>query len=584
MVRQSNSENNNSGEHKVLVIGLDSATMNVIKPWVEDGQLPNLARFFREGTCGLLESVPNVNSAPAWSSIATGKNPGKHGIFWFVEDKPEQYSFEYVNATFRREKTVWQLLSDAGFRVGVVNVPISYPADAINGFMIAGIDAPGINSDGCCHPPHLLSSLRQELGEYVIEPGIPSLLKAGRFDDAVEQLSFTIHQRLAYTKHLASEGAWDFLFVVFTSLDSAQHFFWKYMQPEQFKVDEEERDLYRSVILNVHKQLDEAIGELITLAGENATVMILSDHGMKATDCRIQVLPYWLEYLGYLKFQRGVLNDRSVRSITRRTIFEFLGLLYRQVDKRFTRETKLRLARMFPTLRRLVEVQNSYADIDWSATRAYSNGTRPEIWINLKGRQPQGIVEPGAEYDRLCEEIAAKLMSAQDPVTGESYVERVSRREELYSGKYVSKSPDLVVRWHRGGWIDNLRLGDKTAKEIKQFLSRTDPIISLGTGHHDPSGILLLKGPEIQAGRELQAAHLLDVTPTILYLMGQPVLRDMDGRVLTEAINPDCLARRPVTIVDPDDKDDIPHQPEHVFTPEDEAIVSERLRGLGYID
>src|SRR3972149_5948592 len=114
---------------RVLVIGIDAATMDLVRPWAEAGQLPAFARLFREGTQGLLRSVPNRNSAAAWTSMMTGKNPGKHGIFFFTEYQEGSFDYSYVNASYRDGVTLWRLLSDAGLQVGVINVPMTYPAE-----------------------------------------------------------------------------------------------------------------------------------------------------------------------------------------------------------------------------------------------------------------------------------------------------------------------------------------------------------------------------------------------------------------------------------------------------------------------
>jgi hypothetical protein len=204
----------------------------------------------------------------------------------------------------------------------------------------------------------------------------------------------------------------------------------------------------------------------------------------------------------------------------------FLPILYRQVYRRSSRDIKLRLAQMFPKMRTALEIHMQTGMIDWSRSKAYANGKRSEIWINLKGRQPQGIVEPGREYDELCFDIDNQLRAARDPVTGEPYVERVFRREEVYKGPFVYLAPDLLVRWHRGGWIDN-------------------------------------------------------IAPTIFYLMGLPVPSDMDGRVLTEIIEPYILSSRPVRKAEV--KTDATDE-RHIFNQEDEEIIAERLRGLGYVD
>ena len=219
-------------QSKVLVIGIDGGTLDVIRPHL--GVLPNLARFFQEGVSGSLRSVPNRNSAPAWSSMITGKNPGKHGIFWFTEPKENSYEVCYVNGSFRKEAAVWDILSAAGKRVGVINVPLTYPAGEVNGFLVAGIDTPMIGAERFTYPPSLSVEIQEQVGEYIVEPGTPSSLKAGRYEEAVERLYKTVDQRAAAAKHLMTTKEWDFFMVVFTATDSAQHFFWKYMYPEYY--------------------------------------------------------------------------------------------------------------------------------------------------------------------------------------------------------------------------------------------------------------------------------------------------------------------------------------------------------------
>lgn len=566
---------------RVLMIGLDSATLDLIDPLVKAGELPNFERLMREGAWGQLESVPNMNSAPAWSSIVTGKNPGKHGVFWFVEDDPQRYTFQYINASFRTAEPIWCHLSRANRQVGVMNVPISYPAEHVRGFLIAGLDAPSTHAAGFCHPPDLVARLRRKLGEYVTEPGVPSLMKAGKTDEAVRMLRWTITQRLGYARHLMTEEPWDFFFVVFTALDSAQHFFWKYMQPDHFQVPPEEQDAYGQVIPDVYRMLDAAIGELVGLAGPDAFVIVLSDHGMGSTDGRNKLLPYWLESLGLLTLKDEQSKPSSLLRRGRETTMGLLADLYRGADRRLNRDVKMWLAKRFPKLRRATEAHLQVGRIVWPRTTAYANGKRSEIWINLKGRQRQGIVEPGREYEDLCAFIAEQLSGARDPLSGEPYVERVYRREEVYDGPWVDRSPDLIVRWHPGGRIDNFRFGGRTGAEIKDVVKYLDPIFELGSGHHTPYGIMLLHGRGIQAGVRIEGAQVYDVSPTLLYLMGLPIPADMDGRVLAEAIESRFLATRPVERVDAAPMETGGRTG---YTSAEEEIVSERLRNLGYVE
>jgi len=144
---------------------LDGATFKVITPWVKEGKLPTLAKIMEKGAWGELESTIHPLSPQAWASFMTGKNPGKHGIFEFVEHKPHSYDLRYVNGASVQGKKLWDILSDAGKRVCVINVPFTYPPNKVNGYLIAGLDAPGPHSN-FCHPPELMAELTQKFGQY----------------------------------------------------------------------------------------------------------------------------------------------------------------------------------------------------------------------------------------------------------------------------------------------------------------------------------------------------------------------------------------------------------------------------------
>ena len=171
-----------SSHPRLLIIGLDGATFDLIRPWAAAGKLPNIARLMETGVSAPLRSVPNQNSAPAWSSYATGKNPGKHGIFYFDERIEGTYNKRYLNGGFRQGESWWMIASRYGKVVGVINVPMSFPAEPVKGVMLAGLDAPSVDSPGFGYPPELMRELQTNVGEYTIEPGLPSYMKMGRKD------------------------------------------------------------------------------------------------------------------------------------------------------------------------------------------------------------------------------------------------------------------------------------------------------------------------------------------------------------------------------------------------------------------
>lgn len=558
---------------RILVIGVDGADPDFLSTWVSEGRLPNLGRFLQEGAYGKLESVPNFNSAPAWSSMVTGMNPGKHGVFWFGQYKPQTYEYTYINASFRHGDALWDIFSKAGRHVGVINVPISYPATEVNGFLIAGVDAPGTDDDRFAFPPDLVSALRGELGEYLIEPGMPGFHKAGRLDEGIARMHHTLETRRAYASHLMKTHPWDFFMAVFTTVDSAQHFFWKYARPEGFAVDESERQKYEHVIRDIYVHQDEIVGELVELAGPSTAVFIVSDHGA-GIGGNARILPLWLEHLGMLRYK-----ERSETG-PRQALFRALAGGYRFVDKHFEREFKLRLARTFPGLRLKTEAHMSFSQIDWAGTKAFTDGKRPDIWINLKGRFPLGTVEPGTQYDEVCEAIREQFSAMTDLRTGRSAVNCVLRKEEVYHGPYLDLAPDLIVQWEPDMPVEAILLGNTSGADLLRGAPARRRL-SGGSGGHGRYGILLAKGPQVTRGHDIGVADIKDVAPTVLYLSGLAVPAYMDGRVVEEMFDDGFLSQRPVRLAEDIMQVEAETAP---YTEEEEKTIGDRLRGLGYVD
>ena len=557
--------------NKVLVIGVDGATFDLIKPWASEGKLPAFSQMLEEGAHGFLKSVPNTNSASAWPSFATGNNPGKHGIFYFDEPIFGTYQRRYLNGSFRKSKAIWNYVNDAGKKVGVINVPMSYPAELINGFMIAGIDSPGTWSKRFCCPPDLIKQLEPILGKYIIEPGIPQLIKAGKKDAAVNLLLKTEDARRRYAKHLMIHFPWDLFIVVFTATDAVQHFFWKDMDPTHPEHKGEEFRRYGDSIFRIYQNIDTAISDLLSAAG-NATVFIMSDHGAGFNQRGAEYLNLWLSEIGLLKFK----ETRDWR----RMFIGTSGALYNYIDKHFSRETKLRLIKLLPGMRERIEAATAYQQIDWPATKAYSDGARDEIWINIKGREPNGIVQPGEDYERLRDFIIENLMSVKDIRSGEPVVRRACRREEIYHGQYVQKAPDIMVQWRQDFVISGLKShGSKIQPAHKAYSARKSPLFS---GGHRKNGIAIIRGPHIKRTHNFGTAEIVDLVPTILYLLGLPVPKEMDGRIIQGAINEQYKELHPPVYR----RIDTEYQAlsEEDYSPEDAEKIWDKLKGMGYID
>ena len=552
---------------RMLIVGLDGATFDLIHPWVSEGRLPVMGGLLANGCSAPLRSVPNMNSAPAWSSFATGLNPGKHGVFHFTERLSGTYRWRAINGSHRRGLAFWGLLSRSGHRVGVINVPMTYPARPLNGFLIAGLDTPGVDSPGFTYPQTLAAEMQAAVGEYIVEPGLPGLMSAGQYDEAIRMLKAGVRQRLAHALWLADHFQPDLLLVVFTATDTAQHFFWHAMDPTHPAHTPQEKQRFGQVICDIYATLDQAIGQLME-ATVPEIVMLVSDHGSGLNQRGYDYLRPWLVETGMLAY---VQRESSFRRLGRRAGER----AYSWINHRFSREVKLRLARRLPGLRARVESAIRLGGIDWPRSQAFCTGASDDLYINLAGREPEGIVRPGDQYEKVRTRLVEWLSETVDPVSGAPAVCQVKRREEVYWGPEVHRSPDLLVEWRRERVLGGLLTPGFQAVTAK---SVPDPI---QTGGHRRDGVLVLAGRDISSHANLQSPSILDVAPTVLYLYGQAVPSDADGRVLTEAIAPEFLAAQPLqqggSVLD--DRSEALQE----YEAEDGTIVEERLRGLGYL-
>jgi predicted AlkP superfamily phosphohydrolase/phosphomutase len=212
----------------------------------------------------------------------------------------------------------------------------------------------------------------------------------------------------------------------------------------------------------------------------------------------------------------------------------------------------------------------SFLDIDWSKTKAYSFGVWAPIYINLEGREPEGVIKPGKEYENLRDFLVDELYKLKDPETNEKIVNKVYKREELYTGPYADGAPDIMF----------MPKDTYTAFGDFEFLSSSIVSPSYWSGAHRMNGIIVMNGPCVKEGVTIENAQLIDVAPTILYLIDLPIPSDMDGKVLTEAIKPSYLVLNPVRY---EDAETGIMPIEFKMTREEEQIVKERLRRLGYI-
>lgn len=474
---------NRSGKEKVLVVGLDGANLDLIKLWSREGKLPAFKKLLQEGSYGYLESTIPTITIPAWNCLASGKNPGKIGIFSFVHKAYGTYDFRIYQSLVEREGCIWDILSDYGKKVLILNATNILHAYKTRGYMVAGCLC--IQEEKLTYP----RNLRDELYNAGYQRDIMDLETLGALSDrehSRRHKEITEKQCKALFHFL--EKNWDFGFFVLNELDRVQHRFWD----------------QKNILLTHYQNIDRNLKKLLdSLERKNdeAIVLIVSDHGFGPNE-RSFFINEWLLRKGLLKVEKIPLLEfgKSIISVLKKPrVLKMLRPLMRFSPIRLLYQSVLFL----PIGR---------TPILWNETKAFSYATWGTIYINLSGREPKGLVK-AEEYEILRSEIIEGLRE----LSVKAY-----RREELYHGEYLELAPDIIIQTDENVNFISGRVGYG-----KDFLK------GFGGAHARLNGTFIAWGPNIKKNFEMNA-KLYDVAPTILNMFGIPIPKDMDGRVLKE--------------------------------------------------
>ena len=527
---------------QVAIIGLDAATFDVMLPLVEEGKLPNLARLMERGTWGPLRSTYPPISAPAWVSCLTGKAPGKHGLFDFRHYDPRNYSSrgKLVNSSDFSGSTIFDIISEKGMKVGAFRVPLTYPAWPVNGFMVSGQPTPD-RRKAYTFPEHLSA----EIGD---------LHQEGKLKD------FQYFENDLYREHIQKDLAChfdaalnlltnygadlDLFMMVVNALDAAQHRFWKYHDPQYAFSDPASIAQYGEVVRDCYRQADEGVGRILEKLPADALVLVMSDHGGRLRPHRTVDFNHWLSSMGLLNLQVPAHAQT------------WWGRM------------RNRVMRTSPT--------GPPGEIDWSCTKAYRFPMYPPvdgIEINKVNRQPNGCVRD--EYDQVRDAILSEVVKMRDPLTGDPIVLKAWRREEVFSGKYLERIPDIVLLLD-----DRYEGGSNPGGSLVTL--KTEGDYDVWNGYHSMDGILIASGPIIRPGRKLGKAEIMDIAPTALYAMNQPIHEDMDGKVLLDIFSESHASQHPVQTVPARDPET--SEQKYVLSREEESDMKKKLKILGYME
>ncbi|OQY23246.1 MAG: hypothetical protein B6I35_04075 [Anaerolineaceae bacterium 4572_32.2] len=559
-------------KHKVLVIGLDGATFDILTPLVQQGLMPNLAALMEQGCWGKLSSTIPPFTAAAWSSFITGKNPGRHGVLSF-RYKRDRFNYDVRGSGFvdaqRFDQTLWEILSAAGKQIGAVNVPLTYPARPVNGYMVTGMLTP-LSAEQFTYPAEFARTLQLDQ-DYVIDVDFirdEENFRVRGFPPKAEmiaQVSNMSRVRAQVCARLLRDEPWDFFMVVFTGTDRVMHFFWDDLAA--IVADGGANDPIQQKVQGYFRELDDGIGQLTGLAGPSTTVLLLSDHGFGPAQTKRFFVNVWLEQL-------GLLRPRGAEGI--------LDLEYWRTRIGRHKRLKALVRRLLPASaqeKATTATQSASKEImDWSKTSAYLAPIYFHVCgveINLAGARREGIVPPGAEYEALRDRIVRAARELKDPQSGQPIVETAARREELYDGPYVDQFPDVILVLNP----DYIGVPSLAGSSLVEPHDPTRP------GEHRQDGIFIAAGPATISQGDLTNMCLLDTPPTIMYAMGLPVPSSFDGRVLQEIFDPAYLTANPIQRQDLSLLQQAAGQQETPsYSQTEETEIEQRLRGLGYIE
>jgi adenylyl-sulfate kinase len=515
-------------QRKVAVIGLDCVPPSLIfEEWGDD--LPTLRALMTHGTWGPLRSTDPPITIPAWTTITTGKDPGELGLYGFRNRQGNDYrEMVTVNSSHIKVPRVWSYLEEADKPSILLGIPQTYPPEPHYGITISGFPVP----DSCSeftYPRELVAELPSIAGgEYLLDVRD---FRTRAKDSLLSDMYSMVERRFRIAGDFLLHKAWEFFMMVEIAPDRLHHGFWRYLD-----TNHQGRDLgspYGNVIKNFYKFLDSRIGSLLALLGDETTVMVVSDHGARTSVGGV-CINEWLIRNGFLVLRQ---SPRAETPLT-------------------------------PDL------------VDWSRTAAWSEGGYyARIFLNVKGREPEGFVEP-PHYEELREELASRLRQMTDE-NGQPFENRVLKPQEIYHD-CCNVPPDLMVYFDG---LSRRSIGTVGHGEIL----RSPNTHGLDDANHDPFGIFIMtRMSDLRAGtrrsKRVERVSCIDVTPTILREFGVPVPADLRGNPVNIDADEDTPYREDSLLLSSTVSTQPATKHEAVgFTAEEEEMVKKRLMELGYV-
>ncbi|MGD9497099.1 MAG: alkaline phosphatase family protein [Armatimonadota bacterium] len=553
----------------LLVIGIDGANPELIERLTSTGQMPVLRSLMRHGVYGRLEPAPNCGPICAWSSLLTGVNPGKHGVWDLRNLVPESYEWQPAHARLLRAPTLAQILTDRGKEVGTLFVPMTYPAREAEWTTIAGWLAPSVDAPGFAQPRRAASMAARRLQGVPLAVQLGGYAAAGRYEPGLELALQALQAKVGLAQEMLADRSWDMLMVSITELDRVLRWYWHVHDRHHPDHREDTRSAGPDPVVRMHAEVDAAVGRLIEGLRPSDHLLVLSPYGVGVNSRAAACVPELMSHLDLLitRSAAGGLWHGFTRAVAGATDATF-GLLRRLLPGR--------LADLVPVAAdeggatRIAEV-DPWLDYERTWVIPAPGG---HLFLNTESEFPLGVAGDGV-IDQLVFRIASALQTAIDPATGRRPLLWVRSRHQVAGGPFLHRIPHLVTRWDATRTVEGLTV---TGRDGRVHIARP-------TGGRAPSGapcaegMLIAAGLGLRRGARIEGAGVEDVAASIVHLCGEPVPSYFDGRVLAEAMTPGFLHRRPPRALERE-LPRIIEQPERIA--ETSRIVREHLRALGY--
>lgn len=528
---------------RTLLIGLDGATFTVLDPLMAEGHLPTLAGLVARGTAAPLRSVVPALTPPAWTSLMTGRAPGRHGIFdFFRRDSPDTHEIRFLTSRDIEVETVWEIVSRHRRRATVLNFPLTFPAPPIEGYVVPGGWMPWRQLRLGCRPPGLYDRLKALPGFNPREIAMDmaheeKALEGCRREEYAAWIDLHIRRERQWGQvctALMREDPTELTAVMFDGVDKLQHLCWRFIAPQNGSETDGWAAEVRARCLAYFQSVDAVIAGLLDAAGPDTTVIVASDHGF-GPQVRTFFVNSWLAEQGYLAWIEG----REPRVGQGQTLG--MGHLARHVY-----------------------------ELDWTRTLAYApmpsgNG------IHIVRRNGDGPGVRSEEFEGFCERLIDQLCAVRDPETGERVVARVWKGDEIFSGPRRDVAPDLTLELTDGGLVSILASASAVERRPE------------ATGTHRPEGIFIAAGPGIRRDARVEMLSILDVAPLLLYALDLPVPVEFEGRLPEACFMPGWLDARPPR-QELDAERQLAREAPPPLDPQAEEEIMRRLQALGYVE